>query len=1151
MARFLVKMAAQQGDSLAADPGKQSAAGFTLTQLMPNSRETARQLGLASEHDWYLATTESGATDGDAWDECHTKISSGLQFGMAAGGVSYAEPDMIQSFVEAMPTMANALPVSPDGNQPQEQTWMGQDMPHGAKSDWHLDSNYSELRLARNSLSGDWKVRIGHLDTGYAKDHKLLPERLNFELQRSFVDGENEYSAVDPGDSGPLKNPGHGTGTLCLLAGGKLSGLIFEDENLGDYLGGAPHAEVIPVRIAESVMLMWTSAFVRGLDYLLAPNGDLSKRVDVVSMSMGGVCSSAWTDIVNRAYDAGVVLCTAAGNHYGALPPTKIVYPARYKRVIAACGVMADGRPYADLPVNVMCGCYGPDSKMATAIAAYTPNVPWALLSNLAAFRWDGQGTSAATPQVAAAAALYVEKNYDQLSQLQGWQKVEAVRAALFGSAARAGNAIDSHFGRGMLKANSALAIGIDVEALTKLPEDTASWPFFKVLTDIGLAAADPATAMLQVEMMQLTQKNAELAKILVDPEATMDPNCLKVKEFFSAITTIPAASKYLKAALSAYLKTGSTVPDRMEQGPWKPPHPPCRKLRGYVFDPSMSTKLQYVDLSETTYRVRWEPLDKGPIGEYFEVCDGSHDPIELDVPSLLAQDGLQPSESSPQFRQQMVYAVGMQIIDVFESALGRLVNWAALSNGSFNQRLKLYPEGIEAPNAFYSPTDKAIYFGRFQAMNLKGEAYPGKVYTALSHDIIAHEMTHALLDGIHSSFRDPTNPDVLAFHEAFADIVALLQQFSNIDVVRSQAAAVRGDLSMESLLGNLARQFGEATSGRAALRSGYLSFKGDGDKADALKPDKDRLKTVAEPHERGAILVAAVYGAFLAIYKTRTVDLYRIASDGKSEVALHGLSPDIVNRIALEASRAALHVMKMCIRAIDYCPPVDINFGDFLRAIVTADMDVVPDDPLHYRVGFIESFRSWGIYPEGLQALSSETLAYPPMPLLEGEALNELFELLSNYAAGVSLLNNREQIFDRHKDATADVQKALRAMAVQGQLDEWIKALEFDKEIPLEVTRVRFSFKTSPSGSIKRRVLISLVQSDGFDPAGLQIRWGATLVLDLSATSERKVLYCINKPKSGIPPSRMNNVINKGPSGGSRLSKLALEEPFMLLHQT
>jgi len=47
-----------------------------------------------------------------------------------------------------------------------------------------------------------------------------------------------------------------------------------------------------------------------------------------------------------------------------------------------------------------------------------------------------------------------------------------------------------------------------------------------------------------------------------------------------------------------------------------------------------------------------------------------------------------------------------------------------------------------------------------------------------------------------------------------------------------------------------------------------------------------------------------------------------------------------------------------MCIRALDYCPPVDITFGDYLRALITADVDLVPGDEHHYRVAIIEAFR-------------------------------------------------------------------------------------------------------------------------------------------------------------------------------------------------
>ena len=47
-----------------------------------------------------------------------------------------------------------------------------------------------------------------------------------------------------------------------------------------------------------------------------------------------------------------------------------------------------------------------------------------------------------------------------------------------------------------------------------------------------------------------------------------------------------------------------------------------------------------------------------------------------------------------------------------------------------------------------------------------------------------------------------------------------------------------------------------------------------------------------------------------------------------------------------------------MCIRALDYCPPVNLEFGDYLRAIITADRDLIRDDNSGYRVAFIDAFR-------------------------------------------------------------------------------------------------------------------------------------------------------------------------------------------------
>ena len=98
-------------------------------------------------------------------------------------------------------------------------------------------------------------------------------------------------------------------------------------------------------------------------------------------------------------------------------------------------------------------------------------------------------------------------------------------------------------------------------------------------------------------------------------------------------------------------------------------------------------------------------------------------------------------------------------------------------------------------------------------------------------------------------------------------------------------------------------------------------------------------------------------------------------------------IHPDLANRLAAEAARCAQQVLQMCIRAIDYCPPVGITFGDYLRAIVTAETDFNPDDSGGYRLAFVESFRHWGIHPEGRRSMSVEGLLWPTGDEVEEEA--------------------------------------------------------------------------------------------------------------------------------------------------------------------
>lgn len=420
-------------------------------------------------------------------------------------------------------------------------------------------------------------------------------------------------------------------------------------------------------------------------------------------------------------------------------------------------------------------------------------------------------------------------------------------------------------------------------------------------------------------------------------------------------------------------------------------PHPTARRLRIFSFDPALAARYDLAGMSGVTIEIPWEDdLSPGPVGEYIEVIDidpssdAAYTPVDLNTPALLATDGLQPSESDPRFHQQMCYAVAMKTIEHFERALGRKALWSSHRHQdgtryseNYVPRLRIYPHALRQQNAFYSPTKKALLLGYFATTAKDGKNTPGTtVFSCLSHDIVAHETTHALLDGVHPRFNEPVNEDVLAFHEAFADIVALFQHFSYPGVLRDQIARTRGDLARQSVLGQLAQQFALASGRGDALRS-YLGREVDG-KWRPTKPDPTALGEASEPHERGAILVAAVFSAFTKVYQARTRDLFRIATEGTGVLREGDIHPDLVNRLAEEAQGAADRALQMCIRAIDYCPPVGITFGAYLRAIITADHDMNPIDRQNWRLAFIESFREWGIAPRGTRSMSEDSLLWP-----------------------------------------------------------------------------------------------------------------------------------------------------------------------------
>ena len=554
-----------------------------------------------------------------------------------------------------------------------------------------------------------------------------------------------------------------------------------------------------------------------------------------------------------------------------------------------------------------------------------------------------------------------------------------------------------------------------------------------------------------------------------------------------------------------------------------KPSNPSQRTLRVYAFDPSRGARLD----NHLTIRIPYENLKKGPVGRKIAVIDYDasnkcyYEGVNLESTQILGQNGLAPSEANPQFHQQMVYAVVMDTVRRFEVALGREVRWRAdytKKDTLHHGLLKVYPHAMQEANAFYDPDLRSLMFGYFEAsLEDAGVNLPGQiVFTCLSHDIVVHETTHAILDGIREHFNDPTGVDAAAFHEGFADIVALLQHFSFKDALldtiqrtgglihrkqltpdvhaETSGAMIQAEIGEDNPIVDLARQFGEAMGNRRALRGAL-----------GTPPDPRVLENTTEPHDRGAILVAAVFDAFFSVYIQRTRDLIRMAYPDGREIVPNFLPNDLANRLAEEAARTANKIQNICLRALDYCPPVDITFGDYLRALVTSDRDAMEDDDMGYRAALINAFRSRGIRPEGVISYNDEALSWETYKGISATTANPSFARLWKD------LNEFEDEPDRENE-----------QALYQRL--WGKAETFRAQLGLarmdvKAKSINALHRVRPDGSLQRQIVAELVQQKevlvepGNKKAGTFMFRGGTTVL---INRQGEVRYAIRKPIDG-----------------------------------
>lgn len=277
-----------------------------------------------------------------------------------------------------------------------------------------LNDTYYQQQSAHKQLMPEklWQYTKGKgavvavIDTGVDYNHEDLAGNIwtnEDEIPANGIDDDNNgyiddvrgWDFVDKGgyncasgedcsgeDNDPLDINGHGTHVAGIIA-------AVQNNNKG-ISGIAPEALIMPLKAGYST---GRSGFLKTSDILEAITYAVNNNADVINMSFAGAELVVLEDILNFAFDLGVVCVAAAGNSSS----STVTYPAGLPSVIAVGAV--DSQNYKAYYSNY--GDWVTLSAPGTYILSTMPNNSYDFKS----------GTSMAAPQVAGLAALLKSKN--------------------------------------------------------------------------------------------------------------------------------------------------------------------------------------------------------------------------------------------------------------------------------------------------------------------------------------------------------------------------------------------------------------------------------------------------------------------------------------------------------------------------------------------------------------------------------------------------------------------------------------------------------------------------------------------------------------------------------------------------------------------
>ncbi|MCP8617314.1 S8 family peptidase [Salirhabdus salicampi] len=186
-------------------------------------------------------------------------------------------------------------------------------------------ANADQVVRKGSTLTGQG-VTIAVIDTG-VYPHDDLVGRIT-----KFVDFINERE--DPYDDN-----GHGTHCAGAVAG---SGLLSE----GKYVAPAPEANIIGVKVLDKIGSGSLETVMSGVEWCIQYNENNENKIHVLSMSLGSRAEQydeenedPMVQIVNKAWEQGMVVCAAAGNDG---PDAQTIASPGISRKIITVGALDD-----------------------------------------------------------------------------------------------------------------------------------------------------------------------------------------------------------------------------------------------------------------------------------------------------------------------------------------------------------------------------------------------------------------------------------------------------------------------------------------------------------------------------------------------------------------------------------------------------------------------------------------------------------------------------------------------------------------------------------------------------------------------------------------------------------------------------------------